>query len=183
MKLPSKYFLIVLFIGLTGCVSSPALITDDFPSRILMTPRDLPQNWRREGVYVEEIPDGESRMVVFNAEGYETHLYLVASHTLSVYPTEDLASNAYKKLENQYFPTDDRKVPEIGVEFKPSGLSRLGCLKLSMNGEAFLSCGYLQLNNKLVSLVLANIDGENLTIDQFVNALKILDIRMQQYEK
>lgn len=178
---------IILFIALLmfGCsIINKGNITNDFPSNLPMIPQDLPRGWTREGVYFEEVPNAQSITVAYVGSANPKESHILVSHQLSFYKTATDAKDAYAIWEKDWFTTDEL-VPPDGWSFQPQDADdqfRFGCLNQIINEKPFLVCRYLQSHKRMVSLVLANIDGETLNLEQFANTLTLLDIRMNQQD-
>ena len=172
--------LFVVLLGACSKLNNSPTVNDDFPSKILMTAQDLPSGWQMTSFNFEEVPNAKSRSVDYHVSFEPNKLYFHVLHQLVVYPNENEAVKAYSEWESKYFPTNDWRSPFVN-DFNPKGLFRLECLNQNINGQPFIVCRYIQKYKNLISLVLANLDGAYLNLEQLINALKILDIRMQQH--
>ncbi len=165
-----------------GCSVGRDNPTNDFPSGMLMVPQDLPRGWTREDVYFEDVLNAQSVTVAHVGSSDPKESHILVSHQLSLYQTETDAKNAYSDWESEWFTTD-KLIPPNGWLFQPQDTqdqSRFGCLNQTINEKPFLVCRYLQRHKSIISLVLANLDGETLTLEQFANTLMLIDTRMNQ---
>jgi len=168
-----------------GCsVLNQSNAANDFPSSLLLIPQDLPRGWSREIVYSEEVPNAESITVVYVGSKNPQESHIVVSHQLSYYSTSSDAKDAYTLWESEWFTTA-KLMPPNDWSFQPQDINdqfRFGCVNQTVNEKPFLVCTYLQHHDRVISLVLANLDGETMNLEQFANALTLLDIRMNQPE-
>jgi len=173
--------LLSLWSGVMACSIVPADTSTDFPFQLLMTPEDLPAEWGRAGSEAPEVPGAISRLVGFTGSTDPQQEYLLVKHQLAVYPSEQAGKDAYSMWEQKWFPTITwQRPPEASFEPRdPSDQFRFACINVKINGFPIMTCTYLQQHRNLVSLVLVNVDGKAITLEQFEQALKKLDERLQ----
>jgi hypothetical protein len=177
----AKYILLISLVFLSACSPSSVNTKNSFPTYLLMNAQDLPAHWKINSFTEMDVENAESYAIEFSKPISGT-LPLLVQHQLSIYQTIDAAKQAYPAWENQRFPTEDWKAPD-GVVFQPkdkNDLFRIACLNGKIDGQPRLFCSYLQQHNNLITLVNAQLDDQNLNVEQLVNALEILDIRLQQ---
>jgi len=146
-----------------------------------MNAQDLPEHWKVNSFTKMDVENAESYNIEFSKPSTGT-LPLLVQHQLSVYQTVDAAKQAYPEWEKQWIPTTDWKSP-TGVVFQPKDINdlfRLACYSGKVDGQPILFCSYLQQHKNIITLVLAQVDDKNLDVQQLVNALEILDIRLHQ---
>lgn len=183
---PLASIISIPFIGLLFIFSACNLAAEpksNFPFELLMIPQDLPSGWVSDGYEFPEIISADTRRAFFLGSNDPNKEYILISHTLSVYPTEQAAEKAYPDWEMHWFPTDNWVAPEGSsyVTDKPGDRQRLACIHVSINGNPIMSCRYLKQHSNMISLVLANIDDDAISLLEFENALQKIDGRMQDY--
>jgi len=90
---------------------------------------------------------------------------------------------AYSSWESEYFPSPYWEDVE-GVQLRPRDSTdpfRFGCMSVTINRLPVASCSYIQQHSRFVSLVLANTDGDAITIAQLEHAIDRLDERLFNY--
>ncbi len=178
------FTVLIVFMMLAGCSSAKDKSGDDFPSNLPMMPQDLPKGWTRGGVYFDEVPNAQDIKVAYVGSPNPKESHILVTHQLAVYETDLDAENEYPKWEDKWFSTD-KLIPPEGWSFQPQDDSdpfKFGCLNQTINEKPFLVCRYLQRHKNAISLVLANLDGETLNLEQFANTLTSLDVRMNQWK-
>ena len=164
-----------------ACTLVPADTSTDFPFNLLMTSEDLPTGWGRAGGEAPEVPGAVSRLVSFAGSTDPRQEYVLVKHQLTVYSSDDGATNAYPEWEGTWFPTQTWQRPAEAA-FAPVDSTdqfRFACINVKINDSPVMTCTYLQQHHNLISLVLVNIDGKTITLQQFEQALKRVDERLQ----
>jgi hypothetical protein len=181
-KLNIQFFIFLSFI-LQACSPPSNQQTIEFPSEAMLTIRDLPKGWHRESIdFDQEVPNAESITVYFVGSTNPRESHILVSHQLSAYVDEESAQSAFPEWQEKWLSSESWKQPENWA-FTPKDsddIIEFGCLNQTINEKRFTVCTFLQLHKNLISLVLANIDGETLTIPEFEEAMKILDARLNQ---
>jgi hypothetical protein len=105
------------------------------------------------------------------------------SHELTIYSSDELAKNAYSSWESKWFPTEEWKTPDNISINSPTAedLFRLGCDMFTIDNKPIQSCTYLHQHERMISLVIFNIDNESISSSQAEEILKTLDDRMVSY--
>ena len=175
MKVKSIICFVFLMIFISGCTIEP-MAPLDFPYELMLQSSDLPQGLVRTG---GSFPEEEGTFT--HIVGYSTSPDRVGkgiSHQIRVYPDTDIAYNSFPDWVN-IWPSDVWSEPDtIYVPQNPNNQYSLRCMDVKINGEPSTSCIYIQQHNNLVIIILANIDSELITYQQFMDMLESLDSRL-----
>jgi hypothetical protein len=147
----------------------------------MMNSQDLPQSWEVNAFAKMDVENAESYNIEFSNSKASPGFVLV-QHQLSVYQTVDAAKKAFPDWEKQWIPTSEWTTPD-DFNFQPkdkSDLFRMACVSGKVDGQPMLFCRYIQQHDNMVTLVLSKLGTNSLTLEQLINALEILDLRLQQ---
>jgi hypothetical protein len=181
-ELRHEFWLVVwLLTSLTtsGCTLLSGSQYSGYPLERELQQSDFPSTWYRMGGVIEDVEGAEySHRIAFGPS--EKRWYLGISQTITVYPDEISAREAFTEWKAQWFPTEDW-IPPADFDYMPMDSEdryHLACHGVTINSEPILSCGYLQQHNDYISLVLANMDGKEVTLEIFLAILERQDIRL-----
>ncbi|MCP4359023.1 MAG: hypothetical protein GY796_13465, partial [Chloroflexi bacterium] len=103
------------------------------------------------------------------------------SHQIAVYPDEQAASLAYPKWEEQWFTYASESLSST-YHPRTDDVFRYEYIEMPIDDSWMRSYTYLQRHDNLIILVLANIDGQYLTQDDFEQVLEKLDQKLQTWQ-
>jgi hypothetical protein len=149
-----------------------------FPFESMLWVNDLPPGWHYDDGEIVQIPDADARLRGFLFEGQR--IGLTVKHILAVYEDEATAKAAFADWESEWFPTSDWNTPPDAqvTPYDHQDQYRLGCLTVHLDGQPARSCVALQQHRTFVSLLLANIDTQTITLSQFEHAIEAVDKRL-----
>jgi len=136
---------------------------------------DLPKGWKFEGESWNVDYGGESYTVTYQITDHN-----FVSHTISMYPNEDQAREAYEEWSNESF---DSTQPLPEATYSPLNQNddyRFGCFEpLEGTKSVIFSCRHLQRHEEIISYVRVNLDNASLTFSEVDKILVILDERLR----
>jgi hypothetical protein len=147
---------------------------------VVIRPQDLPPGWLSLGPSnLNRVdPSAYSWLAAYVSEDDPTRLTINIQQQLTVFMTAQSAKSAYEQWDAKWFPTTNWLTPP-GAQFAPRDPDdqyHYACLFVA--GASLTACRYLQRHVNLVSLVIANIDGQSMTFSQFGQIIDGIDSRL-----
>jgi hypothetical protein len=169
-------FLVLIIFGITACQAERISQTQLKLARYSMEVNDVPQGWIFTGKDWNKEYGGESYLVA-----YELDNMIGLAHTVSIYPDEESAKNAYKELETREF-----QVLEVwpGANFIPSDLNddyKFECQQI-LSDKSIISCSYLQRHKLLISDVLITFDNDFVSFADINKMLRSVDGKLNSVD-
>ena len=138
---------------------------------------DLPEGWNYSGENWYQDLGGENYTVAYSVPD---NPIISLAHTISAYPTEEKAKEAYPIWEDDVFSGVWHPWPDANfLPLNPDDLSRFECQQI-LSDTSIIGCNYLQLHGQFISYVLVNLDSKVMTFEQLNEILEILDRRLNE---
>jgi hypothetical protein len=174
-------FVLLSAFVVSGCRSYATPAPQDFPYELMISILEVPQGWQRKGGSFPEVEGALRTHSTFYGPVTETPWKFI-SHDLAVYPSEELAQEAFSRWEGDWFPAVWQPVTDGYLPVNGDDLFRYEYHDVSMSGRAVRSYRYLQQHDNFVILVLTNVDNDYLTQVMLDEILGKLDQKLQSWE-
>ncbi len=183
ITLPLFFFTLIYNLNmLSGCsiaINSPP----EFPYNLMLSIDEVPFGWNRLGGNFPVEPGA----IISHATSFSPYekppFGINISHTITIYPDIDTATEMYPEWEQRYFTQAWQSVQDSN--FSPANLDdvfRFEYWDVQIEEAPVRSYRYLQQHGNLIILILTNVDNKNLTFPQFEEILSKLDAKLQNYQ-
>jgi len=174
------YFLLLLPILISGCMSFPANLTSQIETSLVLRIQDFPSGWEDGPFYHEEIPDALDSFYLDFHHKQSPGRYKF-SYQLTLYEDAETAWNSIPYWESKLFIRDAWPWPdEIVYEpLRSEDYLRIGCMDVLIDDIPFRHCRVLQVHDDRVVYLLGNLDGEVITKDFLLAVMARVDERIQ----
>jgi NADH:ubiquinone oxidoreductase subunit len=123
-----------------------------------------------------------SKLDTYSAATGRTNDYLFIKHQLTIYPDQNAATSLFPEWSENWFPTRSWRPPEE-IGFEPQDAEdqyREGCTQVSVNEKPIMTCRFLHQHGRIISFLIANVDGDRITFDLLGDVLNRLDNRLNE---
>ena len=177
-----KWALLALAVfALSSCVPPGPTEAEQRMFQVRLLPVDFPIGWKDQNDVVEDIEGAlAARTWAFVSRASTPSLHIGAAHMTIVFPSTEVAANAYPNLAAKWFPNAKWIAPQqLSYVGSSADRFKLACLPSEINGITASSCRAIGQYGDLMSIFIANVYEDRwFTWTDLEHVLQVIDERM-----